>query len=83
MILNKEELSLITKALRHERDRQISMKLDPFNTKELLDKCRDEKDKLEVISTNEAIDEKEKVFESTVQKHPITGEELDGYGNQV
>ena len=45
MILNKKELSHITKALRHERDRQISMKLDQFNTKELLDKCRDEKDK--------------------------------------
>ena len=83
MNLNNKELTLITTALRHERDRQISMKLDPFATKELLDKCRDEKDRLEVVSTNKAIDKKEKVFQSTVQKHPITGEELDGYGNQV
>tara|TARA_R100000742_G_C4225644_1_gene48332 strand:+ start:128 stop:367 length:240 start_codon:yes stop_codon:yes gene_type:complete len=79
MKINEQEVFIITESLRQYRDRQISMKVDPINTKELLDRFRNRKDNIE---NKRAVIRIAKV-KKKLQQHPITGEILDGYGEKI
>jgi hypothetical protein len=69
MKISKKRQVIIIEALRVYRDMQVSMKIDPAETTELLNDVRKEKERLEILEKQE-----EPVGD---QRNPQTGEVVE------